>query len=130
MNGLAFTLLAGYLIIFPIVLFSPKKIRIAMTILGNIYKFFESMYSILAFTVLLTLICYILIFLFSFLLMNFFTGGNAVINSNSFFYGYEKIKLSHPAALVFFFFGVYWLFGTINCWHKYLIGSAMLQWYF
>jgi len=62
--------------------------------------------------------------------MNFFTDGNPIIDSKSFFYLYEKIYLSHPAVLIFFFFGVYWLFGTLNSWHKYVIGSAVLQWYF
>ena len=88
------------------------------------------MFTIIAFTVLITILAYILIFIFSFLFMNFFTDGNAVIDSTSFFYLYEKVYLSNPAALIFFFFGVYWLFGTLNCWHKYLIGSGMLQWYF
>lgn len=88
------------------------------------------MYTVIAFTILLSLTAYGLIFLIGFLLMNFYTDGNPVTNSNSFFYLYEKVNLSNPGALVFYFFGVIWLFGTLISWHKYLIGSSVMQWYF
>lgn len=62
--------------------------------------------------------------------MNFFTDGSPVQDPSSFFYLYEKVYLSHPVALAFFFIGTIWLFGTLVSWHKYFIGSSILQWYF
>lgn len=29
-----------------------------------------------------------------------------------------------------FFFGAIWMFGTLISWHRYLVGSSVLQWYF
>lgn len=40
MTGLAYTLLASYLIFFPMILFSPRKIKIAVSILSSMYKYF------------------------------------------------------------------------------------------
>lgn len=73
---------------------------------------------------------YIVVFLLGFLLINFFTDGNAFTSTSSFFYLYEKVSLSHPAALAFFFIGVYWLFATFGTWHQIVISSSVIQWYF
>lgn len=73
---------------------------------------------------------YIVVFLMGFLLLNFLTDGTAITSGSSFFYLYEKISLAHPAALVFFFFGVYWLFVTFGTWHQIVVSSSVLQWYF
>lgn len=129
-TSLAYILLAAYLVLFPIILFSPKKIKIAVKILANMQHYFETMFTVTLFTILITITSYGLIFLFAFLLMNFFTDGSPVQDPSSFFYLYEKVYLSHPVALAFFFIGTIWLFGTLVSWHKYFIGSSILQWYF
>lgn len=46
------------------------------------------------------------------------------------FYTYQDISLSHPAALVFHFIGIFWLYSTLISWHKYFVSSAMCLWYF
>lgn len=46
------------------------------------------MFTIIAFTILVTITSYGLIFLLGFLLMNFFTDGNPVTDPSSFFYLY------------------------------------------
>lgn len=46
------------------------------------------------------------------------------------FHTYDNINLSHPAALVFHFIGVFWFYATLISWHKYFISSAMCLWYF
>jgi hypothetical protein len=88
------------------------------------------MFTIIAFTILLTLTAYCVLFLIGFLLMNFYTDGDPLLDSSSFFYLYQRVYLSHPVVLTLFFFGIYWLFGTLISWHKYLVGSSVLQWYF
>jgi hypothetical protein len=130
MTSLAYILLAAYLFIFPIILFSPKKIQNAVGIIEKMEKYFEVMYTIILFTILVVIGAYSLLFLIGFLVMNFYTDGDPVIDSSSFFYLYQKVYLSHPVVLIVFFFGVYWLFGTLISWHKYLVGSSVLQWYF
>lgn len=130
MTGLAYTLLAAYLLFFPIILFSPLKIKISVNILSNMYKYFEKMFTMMLFSCLIAIVAYGFMFLAAFLLMNIFTDGDAVINSDSFFYLYEKVYLSHPALLAFIFFGIYWLFGTLISWHKFLVSSSVCQWYF
>jgi hypothetical protein len=130
MTSLAYILLAAYLVFFPMILFAPKKIQTAIDIISSMRKYYESMYTVVAFTICLALAAYGLIFLMGFLLMNFFTDGEPSFNSSSFFYLYEKVSLSNPGALTVFFFGTLWMFGTLISWHKYLIGSSVLQWYF
>lgn len=130
MTSLAYILLASYLVIFPIILFSPKKIMIAVRIIKSLERYYYAMFTIIMFTILIALLAYGLLFLIAFLLMNFYTAGESSTNANSFFYLYEKIQLSNPASLTLFFFGIYWIFGTLISWHKYLIGSSVLQWYF
>jgi hypothetical protein len=83
-----------------------------------------------AFTILVTIIAYGFIFLIGFLLMNFYTDGNPILDSSSFFYLYERVNLANPGVLALYFFGICWLFGALFSWHKYLIGSSVLQWYF
>lgn len=80
--------------------------------------------------VLSTLFIYGFIFLLGFLLLNFATDGTVVSSNNSFFYLYESVNLAHPAGLIFFFFGVYWIFGVTGSFQQYVIGSAITQWYF
>lgn len=130
MTGLAYLLLAAYLFIFPMVLFSPKKIQIAVKIIEKMERYYEAMFTIIITTILLAITAYGFLFLLGLLLMNFFTDGNPFVDSSSFFYLYERVYLSHPAVLVLFFFGTFWLLGTFISWHKYLIGSSVLQWYF
>ena len=77
-----------------------------------------------------TLFIYGFVFLIGFLLLNFATDGSVVTSSNSFFYLYESVNLVHPAALIFFFFGVYWIFGVTASFQQYIIASSMTQWYF
>ena len=129
-DGLAFGLLACYLVVLPIMLFAPKKLKTAMTVLLELYKYYETMYTVVILTVLVALLGYCFLFLTALLLTNFFTAGDAVSSSDSFFYLYNSIELSNPAVLVLFFIGVYWFFATLLSWHKYLIASSMLQWYF
>lgn len=94
------------------------------------YAYFEQSYTIVLFTMTVVLGVYIVVFIMGFLLLNFITDGTVTSSNNSFFYLYEKIKLAHPAALAFFFFGVYWLFATFGTWHQIVISSSVLQWYF
>jgi hypothetical protein len=80
--------------------------------------------------ILSTILLYGLIFLLGFLLLNFGTDGTVATSSNSFFYLYESVNLIHPAALIFFYIGVYWLIGVIGSFQQYIIASSMIQWYF
>lgn len=73
---------------------------------------------------------YAVVFVLSFLLLNFLTGGTAVSSTNSFFYFYEKISLEHPAALAFYYIGAVWLVATFSGWHQHIICSSVVQWYF
>ncbi len=40
MRSLAYVLLAAYLFLFPMILFAPKKIQIAVKIISNMGKYF------------------------------------------------------------------------------------------
>jgi hypothetical protein len=82
------------------------------------------------FTILLTLISYGLLFVLAFLLMNIYTDGDTTIDSSSFFYLYQRVYLSNPALLAFYFLGVYWFFATLIAWHKYFVSASMCFWYF
>jgi hypothetical protein len=130
MNGLAFVLLALYLVFFPVLLFAPRKIKTGIAILGDLDNYYELMYTMVIFTVLIAILAYCLLFLMAFLVLNFFTGGDPSTSVDSFFYLYNDIHLSNPAVLVLFFIGVYWLFATMISWHKHFVASSMLQWYF
>jgi hypothetical protein len=50
--ALAYILMAIYLIIFPFILFSPKKISVAVKIIGKLTKYFRRMSSVNFFTYL------------------------------------------------------------------------------
>lgn len=130
MTALAYILLAAYLVFFPMILFAPKKIQTAVDIISSMRKYYESMYTISAFTIFVSLAAYGLIFAMGFLLMNFYTDGEPSTSTTSFFYLYDKVNLSNPGALALFFFGTIWMFGTLISWHRYLVGSSVLQWYF
>lgn len=101
-----------------------------MNILSNLYGYFEQSYTIVLFSMTVVLAIYIVVFVMGFLLLNFLTDGTLTTSDSSFFYLYEKINLAHPAALAFFFYGVYWLFTTFGNWHQIVISSSVLQWYF
>jgi hypothetical protein len=88
------------------------------------------MFTIVVFTTILTLFTFGIILVFALLLMNMFTAGTKYVDATSFFYLYTDISLSHPGVLVLFFFDIYWFFGTLVSWHRYMIGSSVLQWYF
>ena len=65
-----------------------------------------------------------------FLVLNFATGGSEGTTTDSFFYIYDSVNLDHTAGLIFFFIGVFWLFGLIGSFHQYVIASSVTQWYF
>lgn len=75
LQPLAFALLALYLILFPIILFAPSSIRLAIKVLSKMYKYFSSNYTMVLFSVCVALLSYGLIFLITFLLLNFLTAG-------------------------------------------------------
>lgn len=75
MTGLAYILLASYLIIFPIILFSPSKIKMAASIIKNMEKYYYAAFTVILFTISIAILVYGLLFLIAFLLMNFFTAG-------------------------------------------------------
>jgi hypothetical protein len=130
MTSLAYVLLATYIIIFPLILFSSKKIELAVSIISSMQKYFTIMFTVVVFTTILALSTFGIIFIFALLLMNMFTAGTKQYDSTSFFYLYTDVDLSHPAFLVLFFFDIYWFLGTLISWHRYMIGSSVLQWYF
>ena len=94
------------------------------------YKYFASNYTMVLFSVCLSLLNYGLLFLVTFLLLNFLTAGTKAFSSSSFFYFYETIHLSHPALLVVFFIGVYWLLATLCSWQQFAMASSVIQWFF
>ena len=130
MQPLAFMLLAAYLVLFPVILFSPNKIRMGVRILSKMYSYFESNYTVVIFSFSLVLGAYAAVFMLGFLLLNFATDGDVVTSNQSFFYVYKKINLIHPVALTFFFAGVCWMFAMFGSWHQYIISSSIMQWYF
>lgn len=130
LQPLAFVLLALYLILFPVILFAPSSIRLAIKVLSNMYKYFSSNYTMVVFSVCISMLCYGLLFLITFLLLNFLTAGTKSFSSDSFFYFYQTVHLSHPALLVFFFIGAYWLFTTLCSWQQFALASSVIQWFF
>lgn len=130
MSSLAYILLAAYIIIFPLILFSSKKIELAVSIISSMQRYFTLMFTVVVFTTILALFTFGIILVFALLLMNMFTAGTKYFDATSFFYLYTDVSLSHPAVLVLFFFDIYWFLGTLVSWHRYMIGSSVLQWYF
>jgi hypothetical protein len=128
--ALAYILMAIYLIIFPFILFSPKKISTAVKIIGKLTKYFRRMSSVNFFTYFVIYLVWGLLISEVYLLMNMFSSGSTETSTTSFFYLYSNTTLSHPAFLAFHFLGVYWFFSTVVAWHKYFISSAMCLWYF
>ena len=55
-RNLSFLLLGIYLLIFPFIMFSPKKIQLAAVIIGGLKKYFSTMFSMNLFTFLVVLI--------------------------------------------------------------------------
>jgi len=88
------------------------------------------MFTIILLTFVLAILTYGALFILTFLVMTMFTAGSYTIDPSSFFYLYNNKQFSHPALLTFFFIGIYWIFGTLVSWHKYLIGSSVCLWYF
>jgi hypothetical protein len=130
LQPLAFILLALYLILFPIILFAPSSIKLAIKVISNMYKYFSSNYTMVLFSVFIALLNYGLLFLITFLLLNFLTAGTKSFSSDSFFYFYQTVNLSHPALLVVYFIGTYWLFSTLCSWHQYALATSVIQWFF
>ena len=130
LQPLAYVLLAAYLVLFPVILFAPASLKMAVRVLSQMYKYFESNYTMVLFSVGLALLSFGTLFLLTFLLLNFLTAGTTTSTSFSFFYLYEKVYLAHPALLAFFFFGCYWLFVTLGAWQQYALASSVVQWYF
>ena len=128
---LSFLLLGIYLLIFPFILFSPKKIQLAVKIIGGLKEYFSAMFTMNLFTFLVVLITWGSLVVEIFLVINFYTAGSISEEpANSMFYTYTGMQIYHPAALTFHFIGVYWLFGTIISWHKYFTSTAICLWYF
>jgi len=127
---LAYILMAFYLIMFPLVLFSPTKIKSAVRIISKMSNYFSKMPTVNFFSYLVIYLTWGLTMLETFLVMNMFASGEPVIEKNSFMYVFTKVSLSHPAVLVIHFFGIYWFFGTIVSWHKHFTSNAMCLWYF
>jgi hypothetical protein len=88
LQPLAYILLAGYLVLFPIVLFAPYSIRLGVNLLSKMYSYFERNYTIVFFSLCATLTSYGVIFIISFLLLNFLTDGTTISSTNSFFFLY------------------------------------------
>ena len=74
-RALSFLLLGIYLLIFPFILFSPKKIQMAITIISGLKKYFTSMFTMNMFTFLVVLVAWGSLIIEIFLLMHFFTAG-------------------------------------------------------
>lgn len=131
MTGLSFFLIALYLVLFPLLLFSPAKIQTALKILSKMKKYYENMYSAIFFTGGIAILVWGLFMVIGFLIMNMFTSGTPLADpSQSFLYLYTTVNLSHPALLVIYFIGVLWFFGTVVTWHRYFISSTLCFWYF
>ena len=88
MQPLAFILLAVFLILFPMIMFAPGKIKTGINLLSKMYSYFEQCYTVIIASFTYVLIIYGLIFLLGFLLLNFLTGGTVVTSNHSFFYLY------------------------------------------
>ena len=88
---LSYLLLAVYLLIFPLILFSPKKIRMAAKIIGHLQDYYYKMMTMNIFTLLIILIVWGLLLLEIFLVMHFFTAGTSTTATDSFFYIYQGI---------------------------------------
>ena len=78
MRYIAFTLLAIYLILFPFMLFSPQKIKIATSLVSGLEPYFTSMLRMNLFTLLVVLVAWGCILLEVFLLVNFYSAGTIV----------------------------------------------------
>lgn len=73
--ALAYILMAIYLIIFPFILFSPKKISTAVKIIGKLSKYFRRMASVNFFTYFVIYLVWGLLIAEVYLLMNMFSSG-------------------------------------------------------
>lgn len=72
---LAYILMAVYLVLFPIVLFSPQKIKSAVKIINKLSKYFTKMSSVNLFSYLVIYVTWGLLMLEIFLLLNMFASG-------------------------------------------------------
>lgn len=128
---LSFLLLGIYLLIFPFILFSPKKIQLAAKIIGGLKEYFSAMFSMNLFTFLVVLVTWGSLIVEIFLVIHFYTAGTvSETPTQSMFYTYTGMQLYNPASLTFHFIGIYWLFGTVISWHKYFTSTAICLWYF
>ena len=57
-RALSFLLLGIYLLIFPFILFSPKKIQMAITVISGLKKYFTSMFTMNLFTFLIVILAW------------------------------------------------------------------------
>ncbi len=129
-EGFAYFFLAMYLIIFPILLFQPEKLKTAVRILGQMYSFYSTMYTVNLLSLLVGLLTWGMFLAELFILVMFITAGSPKIESNSFFYLYSGVELSHPVVIVFQVLGMSVFFVSLLSWHKYFISTAMCLWYF
>lgn len=75
-RSISFVLLGIYLVIFPFVLFSPKKIKLGVLILGKLRSFYKTMSNAVVFSILVVVVTWGMLVLEVFLVMNFYTAGN------------------------------------------------------
>ena len=75
-RALSFLLLGIYLLIFPFILFSPKKIQMAITVISGLKKYFTSMFTMNLFTFLVVLVGWGSLIIEIFLVMHFYSAGS------------------------------------------------------
>ena len=74
--SLAYILMAIYLIVFPLVIFTPRKISMAVRIISKMNKYFKRMSSVNMFTYLIAFVAWGLLMAEIFLVMNMFASGD------------------------------------------------------
>ena len=75
-RSIAFVLLGIYLVIFPFVLFSPKKIKLGVLMLGKLKNFYKAMSNTVVFSILVVVVTWGMLILEVLLVINFYTAGN------------------------------------------------------
>lgn len=116
--------------LFPLVLFSPNKISLAIKIISTSRQLFNRMFTMIGFSCLVAVAAWAVVLFEGYMLITMYTSGTPSASPSSFFYLYQGVYLSHPALLTFYFFGVYWFFATLVSWHRYFLGSNICIWYF
>lgn len=74
-RSISFVLLGLYLVIFPFVLFSPKKIKMAIFLIEKLKQFYKSMSSMILFSLLVIAVAWGSLIIEIFLIMHFYTAG-------------------------------------------------------